>query len=233
MLDVRPFILIAVALASAGCADGPDRGLPAATLAERSAERMFESGRIVEAKAAFEQAAQTNPRPFLASIGLARCGIRLGDQHLTSAAFRLAYAWAPKTPEANDLLGRTHLEAAKAATGARRVQHASTAASMFSSASRVAPALPALVYHTGMSELLAGRPVTAITFLEIALRQDPASTDALHALVLALRRLGQRERIVALLGPQEKAGKLSPALVAELQWARTPSEGDRGQGRSR
>ena len=227
---MRPFILITAFLA-AGCVGGSSRGLPSATLQERRAEKMFESGRVAEAKAAFAQAAQMQPRPFLASIGIARCAIRLGDQDLATAAFRLAYASAPGTPEATDLLGRTHLEAAKAATGALRVQHATTSASMFSSASRLAPDLPALAYHTGMSKLLSGHPVPAVTFLELALAKDPTSTDVLHALVLAWRRLGQRERIIALLGPYEKQGQLSPALTKQLQWARSPKVGGGGQGR--
>ncbi|NRA94644.1 MAG: tetratricopeptide repeat protein [Planctomycetes bacterium] len=227
---MRPFILITAFLA-AGCVGGSSRGLPSATLQERRAEKMFESGRVAEAKAVFEQAAQMQPRPFLASIGIARCAIRLGDQDLATAAFRLAYASAPGTPEATDLLGRTHLEAAKATTGARRVQHATTSASMFSSASRLAPDLPALAYHTGMSKLLSGHPVPAVTFLELALAKDPTSTDVLHALVLAWRRLGQRDRIVALLAPYEKQGQLSPALVKELHWARSSKVGGGGQER--
>lgn len=227
---VRPCILIATVLFATGCQAGPERGLPSATLQERRAEKMFEAGQIAEARAAFEQAAQTNPQPFLSSIGLARCGIRLGDRALTSAAMRLAYTSAPKTPEASDLLGRTHLEAAKVSTGALRIQHATTAASLFSSASRVAPELPSLAYHTGMAELLSGNVVPAITFLQVALGKDPSSTDALHALTLAWRRLGNKERVVALLSPYEKEGQLTPALAKELQWARKPKE-DSGQGR--
>lgn len=229
---VRLLILMTTLLMT-GCAVTVDRGLPVATLHERRAEKMFEAGRIAEAMALFQQAAQATPRPFLASIGIARCAIRLGERELVSTAFRVAYGSAPSTPEAKDLLGRTHLEAAKVATGALRMQHATTASSMFSSASRVAPGLPSLAYHAGMSELLAGRSVSAITFLEIALSEDPQSTDTLHALVLALRKLGQRDRVLALLATYERDGLLTPALIKELQWARASGEAGRGEDRRR
>jgi len=203
-----------------GCQGASERGLPAATASERHAARMLEGGRVDEARAMFVQAAQQSARPFLASIGLARCGIRRGVWAETEAALQQAYAWAPGTPEATDLLGRTHLEAAKASSGGRRRQHATTASTLFSSASRQAPELPSLPYHAGLSELLAGRAQFAVPLLEAAHRKDPSAEDPLHALILSWRRLGQRQPVRKLLEPLEKAGRLPGGLQSALAWAR-------------
>ena len=91
-------LILMTTLLMTGCAVTVDRGLPVATLHERRAEKMFEAGRIAEAMALFQQAAQATPRPFLASIGIARCAIRLGERELVATAFRVAYGSAPTTP---------------------------------------------------------------------------------------------------------------------------------------
>ena len=221
--------VLILAMLCVGCAvGGPERGLPRATTQEVRAAKLLDEGRVDEAQAVFFQAAQLNPRPFIASIGVARCASARGNWSMVTRALQQAYGAAPKTPEANDLLGRTHLEVAKVTSGGMRIQHASTAASLFSAASRVAPDLPSLAYHTGMSELLAGRTKEAITFLTLAVRED-ATDDAIHALVLAYKRVKQKRAVIALLEPMEKEGRLPPSLAKELAWARTPSAGVRGK----
>ncbi len=228
---MRSFVVLLLALVSAGCTTSTERGLPRATVQEQRAEKMFEAGQIAEARALFEQAARMNPQPFLSTIGLARCGIRAGDRDLMEAAIRLAYASAPKTPEAQDMLGRTHLAAAKVSTGGLRMQHAATAGSMFSAASREAPELPKLAYHTGMAELLSGRMSSAVTFLEVAMAEDPDFADAAHALVIALRRLGRKGRMIAVLDGVAEKGRLTPELAEHLAWAKAPNPDGRGPGR--
>jgi len=221
---MRILIPLTFIVLGAGCASGPERGLPRATTQELRAAKLLDEGRTEEAQAVFLQAAQLNPRPFIASIGIARCATVRGEWNMVTMALQQAYASAPSTPEANDLLGRTHLEAAKVSSGGLRAQHASTAASLFSAASRVAPELPSLAYHTGMAELLSGRAKDAVTFLLVSLANDPTD-DARHALVLAYKKLGQKRQVVAVLEPLERSGELSPALAKELTWARTPSKG--------
>lgn len=215
-------VFLTCVVLGAGCTSGPERGLPRATTQEIRAAKLLDEGRVDESQAMFLQAAQLNPRPFIASIGIARCGVARGDFNMVTMALQQAYASAPKSPEANDLLGRTHLEVAKASSASIRVQHASTAASLFAAASRGDPSLPGLAYHTGMAKLLSGRPREAVTFLTIALTDDPTE-DATHALVLAYKRLKNKKAVISMLEPLEREGRLSPALAKELTWARTAS----------
>ncbi|MAG58801.1 MAG: hypothetical protein CMJ83_21135 [Planctomycetes bacterium] len=212
-------LLICVALTT-GCETTVERGLPPTTTQEERAAKLFEEGRIVESRALFLQAAQINQRPFWSSIGLARCGIARAKWPEVNVAFRQAYASAPKTPEANDLLGRTHLEAAKVATGGVRLQHATTAATLLSAASRQAPEIPGLAYHTGLAELLSNRARNAIPLLEAAIAKDPDDELALQALVVTWKHLGQHREVLQILEPLERDGRLPVALVPELVWAR-------------
>ena len=222
---------ILVVLTCLGCSTPTERGLPAATLQEQRAEAMLEAGQVAEARAAFEQAARMNPRPFFASVGLVRCGLRSADWELVDGAMKLAYAAAPRTAAAQDLLGRTHLEAAKVSSGSIRLQHATTARSMFAAASRREPDLPNLAYHTGMAELLSGRPAAAVSFLELAILEAPDSLDPVHTLVLALRRLDQRQRVVSVLEKLSVDGRLTPELAEQLVWAK--GSGDAGRSPDR
>jgi Flp pilus assembly protein TadD len=211
-----------------GCKSGDERGLPPVSASERRGAMLLDEGRVPEARAVFLQTVQQNPQPFLSTIGLARCAIAVGNLSEGVAALHQAYAYAPKTPEAHELLGRTHLEFAKIATGGIRRQHASTAASLFSSAFRLAPELPDLNYHLGMSELLAGNPMMAVAFLEPATLEPGRSMDAVHALVLAYRQMGRRDDVRRLLEPLEAEGGMSLSLKRELDWAQKKTEPQAG-----
>jgi tetratricopeptide (TPR) repeat protein len=130
----------------------------------------------------------------------------------------------PQTPEADDLLGRTLLEAARARPEADGGQHAALAATFFMRARALGPDIPALAYHVGLCKMAQGLPRQAVRFLEQSLREEPELDAALPALVRALRHLKAKKAVLQLLEPMEKDGTLPPLLHAELAWARTPDD---------
>jgi hypothetical protein len=131
-----------------------------------------------------------------------------------------------ETPEAYDLVARTMLEAARVQTGQRAQLSASMAASFFARVRAQAPEIPGLSYHVGLCKVIQGRTRDAVPYFEQALRESPEMTDALDALVFALRELKAAKRLVNLLEPLEKAGTLPPTMVRHLVWARAETSGE-------
>ena len=79
----RPLFILALAFVLAGCVgSGRERGVPGATAQEVRAAKLLDEGRVDEAQAVFLQAAQLNPRPFIASIGVARCATVKGNWNM-------------------------------------------------------------------------------------------------------------------------------------------------------
>lgn len=222
MILVRTMISMALGCLFCGCSSNPGGTAVPSTALEERGEQLLAVGRVAEARAVFLQATAGRRRPFLASVGLARCAIREGNTPVISQAMQQVYAFAPQGPRANDLIARTHLEAAKALRGGARKQHATTAATLLARARKDDPSIPGLQYHAGMAELLGGRPAYSVPFFEAAMTESANSKDALQGLVLALKSLGQRERVIQVLSPLESEGRLSTSLSEALVWARSP-----------
>ena len=72
----------------------------------------------------------------------------------------------------------------------------------------------------GLCKVIQGRTADAVPYFEQSLHEDPEMTEALDALVYALRELKAAKRMVNLLEPLEREGTLSPKLMRQLIWAR-------------
>lgn len=194
--------------------------MPKATALETRAAQSLEEGRVEEARALFSEALTQSRPPFLAAVGLARVALRSGDERLFETAMEDALRTAPRTPEAQELCGRTLLEAARASAAPKRRQRALLAATLLGQAQQQAPELPRLAYHTGIAELLAGEAPAAVTLLEIAYAEEPAADDVAEAFVQALRAGGRDADIVRVLEARAIPGPLSGRLASELERAR-------------
>ncbi len=203
-----------------GCRSAPERGLPTATVLETRAAQSLEEGRIEEAQALFSAALEQSRPPFLAAVGLARVALRSGDERLFETAMEDALRVAPRTPEAQELCGRTLLEAARASAPPKRRQRALLSATLLGQAQRLAPELPRLAYHTGIAELLAGEAQAAVPLLEIASAEEPEADDVAEAFVEALRAAHREPDIVRVLEARAATRPLSGRLASELERAR-------------
>ena len=219
---MRLFALIILGmLALPACRSGPERGLPPPSALQARGAAMIEEGRPREALEVFRQAFSTSQGSrFVSAIGLARAHVALQDWRGFESSLQIAMGYSPGSPEADDLLGRTLLEAARRRKGGIAKRNAALAASFFTRARGSAPDLPALSYHMGLAMVLQGRLRDSVRYLEASLREDPELQEALDALVDVLRRLNARKAMVALLAPREKAGRLEPRFADDLLWAR-------------
>jgi len=215
------FPLIALIFLLSGCSSRQERGLPPPSVLELAGARALESGRPVEAKEIFQQGlAESGGRAFLSAVGAARADIAMRSWAAYAQSMRLALMSMPPTPEADDLIGRTFLEAAQIRGGDEGQNGAAMAATFFSRARRRGANIPGLSYHVGLCKLKQGRIRDAVPYFERSLLESPETTEALGALVRSLRQLKAKERLVRLLGPLEKKGTLPPTLLPHLVWAR-------------
>ena len=233
------FVIVAssILVALAACSSGPPRGLPDPSALQARGEALISEGHAREALELFRQAFSTSQGSrFISAIGLARASIALGDWKGYESSLQIAMTFSPGSPEADDLLGRTMLEAARRLKDDLARQNAALAASFFTRARSRAPDIPGLSYHMGLAMVLQGRYRESVRYLEASLRENPGLTAAMDVLVDVLRRMDARRAMLALLAPREKAGSLAPRFVDDLLWARggtapAPGPGGATQGR--
>lgn len=211
---------LALLVALAGCQAGPERGLPRATALEERAARSLSEGRLEEARALFTESLRTAPNAFTSLVGLARCATLEGRWGLFDRSMRGAMTAGVQTREAQELIGRTFLEAARTDSAPRREQYALTAAALFSQLLRAFPGAPQATYHAGLAWYLAGRHRRAVPLLEASRAANPDFLDGIEVLVLALRKLDRRDRVLFILEPMDREGRVPMSLHSTLRWAR-------------
>lgn len=193
------------------CESDP-RGVPPMDGLTERGEAMLRAGRSQEARVYFTTALRQDVHPFLPSIGLARAGLQLEDPRLFEAAITRAIATVPPTPEGYDLVGRTLLLGARRSEENLKHQYASMAGEYLGNARRIAPEIPELDHHLGVSHWLSHRPRAALPFFQAELRRNPDHGPALEGLVACLRALKQDAEIARLRRVYAERGPVPAAL---------------------
>ena len=218
-LRILPSAMLVSLCALFACSSAP-RGLPTPSAIESRGDAFLESGDYTEASAVFSQATQMRPLSFLARIGLARAYTGLRRFEAFDPVMQQALSLNPRTPEADDLLARTFLDASIHAPRNLRMQYAATALQFFSRARAIAPELPHLSYHAAVAQKQLGNPVAALEILSQAEVESPGLIDVQECASACFRMLGAPKNVIELLTPLEAEGRLTPTLKKDLLWAR-------------
>lgn len=174
------------------------------------------AGLFAEAATARRQAVTAGPRNAPAFVALGRAELRAGAPAPAASAYAEAVALAPGSVEAQSGLGL----AADMLGEPARAQTAHRAALS------IAPNDWALLGNLALSQLMGGDPQTAATTLARAETDVSAPRRARHNLGLALGALGQRTRLVRLLGVdmgRAEAEAQAPEFIRFGAWLAAPT----------